>query len=232
MFLVWYFTIPFFSLISGQLTSPPPPRLSPRGYLINCGSKTDIQQNNITYSKDKSYTLSGNVTTLNKTNILPILTTLRYFPYGPGKHCYEFPVIKGGKFLIRTTYFYGGFDGGNEPPTFDQIIDGTIWSIVNSTEDYKNGLSSYYEIIVIANSKTISVCLACNEHTKEKSSPFISVLEVMNVDLSLYNSTDFGKYGLITIARSNFASDGDIIRYEIWINKTELHKNVTFFLVL
>lgn len=127
-------------------------------------------------------------------------------------------MIKGGKFLIRTTYFYGGFDGGNEPPLFDQIIDGTTWTKVNTTEDYKNGLSSYYEIIVIANAKTLDVCLASNENTKAKASSFISSLEVMNLDASLYNSTDFSKYGLITIARTNFAADGGIIRYETYSN--------------
>lgn len=86
--------------------------------------------------------------------------------------------------------------------------------MVNTTDDYKNGLSSYYEIIVVANSKTISVCLACNEHTKPQSNPFISTLEVIDLDSSLYNSTDFSKYGLITVTRSSFASDDDFVRYE------------------
>lgn len=207
-FLLWLHILPFFSSAAG------PPSSSPRGYLINCGSRNDIKQEGITYLRDEGYAIAGNLTTLNRTDILPVLTTLRYFPSGPGKHCYQFLVTKGGKFLIRTTYFYGGFDGGIVPPIFDQIIDGTKWSTVNTTEDYKNGLSSYYEIIVTANAKTISVCLASNEHTKPPSSPFISLLELINLDPSLYNSTDFEKYGLITVARTNFASDGDFIRYE------------------
>nr|XP_043620026.1 probable LRR receptor-like serine/threonine-protein kinase At1g51810 [Erigeron canadensis] len=219
IFLLWLLSIPF-SLIMGQPPSPPP---NLQGYFINCGSKTNLEQDGLTYLKDEGYAHSGNITTLEQTDILPILTTLRYFPYGPGKHCYEFPVITGSKFLIRTTYFYGGFDGSNEPPIFDQIIDGTTWGTVNTSEDYKNGLSSYYEIIVTAQSNTLSICLACNEHTKSKSSPFISSLEVMNVDPSLYNSTDFSKYGLITIARTNFASKGDIVRY-----KTDF-SNLCFF---
>ncbi|KAJ9561028.1 hypothetical protein OSB04_006188, partial [Centaurea solstitialis] len=198
----WFLSIPISSISAAP----------PRGYFINCGSKTDIQQDGITFLRDEGYALSGNIITLNRTDILSVLTTLRYFPYGPGKHCYEFPVTKGRKLLIRTTYFYGGFDGGVDPPIFDQIIDGTNWSIVNTTEDYKNGLSSYYEIIVVANDKTISVCFASNEHTKAPESPFISSLELMNLEPSLYNSTDFGKYGLVTVARSNFA-DGDFLRF-------------------
>ncbi|PWA97985.1 Leucine-rich repeat-containing N-terminal, type 2 [Artemisia annua] len=209
--LLWLLSILFVSPIASQPSPSPSP--SPHGYLINCGSKIDVEQDGLTYLRDEGYTTTGNITTIKRKDILPILTTLRYFPYGPGKHCYELPVIKGGKFLIRTTYFYGGFDGGNEPPLFDQIIDGTTWTKVNTTEDYKNGLSSYYEIIVIANAKTLDVCLASNENTKAKASSFISSLEVMNLDPSLYNSTDFSKYGLITIARTNFAAEGGIIRF-------------------
>ncbi|KAI3809843.1 hypothetical protein L1987_19444 [Smallanthus sonchifolius] len=226
---IFLLSIPFFSLIAGQPPPSPPPL---RGYLINCGSKKDIKQDGITYKRDQGYTSSGKLTTLNRIDILPILTTLRHFPYGPGKHCYEFSVTKGAKFLIRTTYFYGGFDGGTEPPIFDQIIDGTTWSTVNTTEDYKNGLTSYYEIIITANDKTLSVCLACNQHTKSPSSPFISSLEVIDLDSSLYNSTDFGKYGLITVTRTNFGSGDDPFNryWQPFIDgnpMVEAHANVT-----
>jgi Malectin-like domain len=113
--------------------------------------------------------------------------------------------------LIRTTYYYGGFDGGKEPPVFDQIIDGTRWSTVNTTEDYSKGLSTYYEIIVAAHSKMLSVCLARNSATV--SSPFISALELMNLDDSLYNATDFKSYALTTVARHRFGQNVAIIRY-------------------
>lgn len=112
---------------------------------------------------------------------------------------------------MRTTYYYGGFDGGNEPPVFDQIIQGTKWSTVNTTEDYLNGMTSYYEIIVASMTKALSVCLARNEHTT--SSPFISALEVEYLEDSMYNSTDFTKYALSTVARSNFGAEGDAIGF-------------------
>lgn len=111
---------------------------------------------------------------------------------------------------MRTTYYYGGFDGGDEPPVFDQIVEGTKWGVVNTTEDYANGLGSYYEVVVMALGKTLSLCLARNQHTK--SSPFISALEVEYMDDSLYNSTDFRKYALITVARTNFGHHADSIR--------------------
>ncbi|GFY90007.1 leucine-rich repeat (LRR) family protein [Actinidia rufa] len=71
-----------------------------------------------------------------------------------------------------------------------------------------DGLSSYYEIIVIAQMKTLCVCLARNEHTGS-ASPFISAVELQSLEDSVYNSTDFGKYGLATVARNNFGYDGD-----------------------
>lgn len=114
--------------------------------------------------------------------------------------------------MVRTLYYYGGFDEGKEPPVFDQIIQGTKWSTVNTTEDYKNGLSTYYEIIVVSKTKAMSVCLARSEHTT--SSPFISALELEYLEDSVYNSTDFRKYALVTIARHNFGVDGDILGYE------------------
>lgn len=109
---------------------------------------------------------------------------------------------------MRTIYYYGGFDGGKEPPVFDQIIGGTKWSIVNTTEDYANGLTSFYEIIVVAPTKTLSVCLARNTHTA--SSPFISAIEVITVDDSMYNSTDFANYALVTVARGAFGNEDSI----------------------
>lgn len=140
---------------------------------------------------------------------MPLLSSVRYFPDDvEEKFCYHFPVNKGRKWLVKTIYYYGGFDGGKEPPIFDQIIDGTKWNI-NTTADYAEGLSSYYEIIMVAHNKVLSICLAKNEHTT--SNPFISAIELLYLDDSLYNSTDFGKYALVTLARHSFGSHDTIM---------------------
>ncbi|KAF8411664.1 hypothetical protein HHK36_004222 [Tetracentron sinense] len=57
--------------------------------------------------------------------------------------------------MVRTTYYYGGFDGRKEPHVFDQIFEGTKWSTVNTTEDYAKGLTTYYEIVVAALGKAL-----------------------------------------------------------------------------
>ncbi|XP_060672011.1 probable LRR receptor-like serine/threonine-protein kinase At1g67720 isoform X1 [Ziziphus jujuba] len=186
----------------------------PRGYLLDCGAgkKDGAIVDNLKYITDEGFISVGNITTLKTPNLVPILSTLRYFPDTSAcKYCYVVPVVKGGKYLVRTTYYYGGFDGGKEPPVFDQIVEGTKWSVVNTTEDYANGLSSYYEIMVMATGKMLSFCLARNEDTK--SSPFISALELEYMDDSLYNTTDFKKFALATVARSSFGSAGDSISF-------------------
>nr|GLL44762.1 probable LRR receptor-like serine/threonine-protein kinase At1g67720 isoform X2 [Ipomoea trifida] len=99
----------------------------------------------------------------------------RYFPSSKAKkYCYSLPVAKGKKLLVKTVYYYCGFDGGKEPPVFDQIIDGTKWFVIDTKANYAKGLSSYYEAIVMAHGMELTVCLARNEHTGN-SNPFISV---------------------------------------------------------
>ncbi|THG02459.1 hypothetical protein TEA_022429 [Camellia sinensis var. sinensis] len=182
------------------------------GFLLNCGSDNELQEGGLKYITDDGFITVGNKTTLKQPGLHLVLSTLRYFPDNAAhKYCYVFPVIKGGKFLVKTTYYYGGYDGEKEPPVFDQFIDGTKWSMVNTTEDYANGLSSFYEIIVTAHGKTLSVCLARNQHTV--SSPFISALELQHLEDSLYNSTDFDNYALSTVARNCFGCEAQIISF-------------------
>ncbi|GFP84571.1 probable LRR receptor-like protein kinase at1g51890 [Phtheirospermum japonicum] len=204
IFLLWLVSIPLAIHATSQ----------PRGYLLNCGSSDNVEEGPLKYVPDDDYISSGNKTTLNRTDILPRLQTLRFFPNAIArKYCYAFPVLKEKKYLVKTIYFYGGFDGGNEPPVFDQIIDGTNWSTVNTTEDYAAGGSSYYEAVVVAQNKFLSVCLARNQHTPDGSSPFISSLEVHFLDDSVYNSTNFEKNMLASVARNTFGSEGDIISF-------------------
>lgn len=184
-------------------------------YLLSCGSNADTQEGSLKYVPDNDYISTGNTTALKRTDILPRLQTLRFFPNADAsKHCYSFPVIRGARYLVKTIYFYGGFDGGNAPPVFDQIIDGTKWATVNTTEDFAGGGSSFYEVVVAAPNKVLSVCLARNEHTAAGSSPFISSLELHYLESSVYNSTNFDRAMLMTVARSRFGSpEAETIAY-------------------
>ncbi|MQL84895.1 hypothetical protein Taro_017385 [Colocasia esculenta] len=184
------------------------------GFFINCGSKKESTINGFKWLTDDGFVGEGNRSEIATPGVAPVLASLRYFPYPAArKSCYIFPVAKGSTYLVRTTYYYGAFDGGSSPPVFDQIVSGTRWSAVNTSADYARGLASYYEIIVGATGKTLSVCVARNAATAPSASPFISAVEVESVDDSVYNTTDFSAYALATVARHRFGGPGPILSY-------------------
>ncbi|XP_059632534.1 leucine-rich repeat receptor-like serine/threonine-protein kinase At2g14510 [Cornus florida] len=186
-----------------------------RGVLIDCGANVSSLIEGREWLPDAGFVSAGTPKNLTTSVLVPILSTVRSFPLRGNvrrKFCYVVPVYRTGKYLIRTTYFYGGINGKDlPPPVFDQIVDGTFWSVVNTTEDYLQGMSSYYEGVFVARGKTMSVCVAANTYTD--SDPFISALEFVLLGGSLYNSTDFGKYGLSLVARHSFGYNGPIIKY-------------------
>ncbi|CAI9118532.1 OLC1v1020121C5 [Oldenlandia corymbosa var. corymbosa] len=185
-----------------------------RGYLLDCGATIPSVINGLGWNPDQDYVSGGTPKVLLTQFQNPTLSTVRTFPLENNlfkKFCYVIPAFRTGRYLIRTTYFYGGVNGNNNPPVFDQMVDGTFWSIVNTTADYSNGNASYYEGIFAAAGKSISVCLAANTYTD--SDPFISALEVILLANSLYNATDFGTNALKLVARHSFGYQGPIIRY-------------------
>ncbi|KAE8728135.1 hypothetical protein F3Y22_tig00004779pilonHSYRG00149 [Hibiscus syriacus] len=70
----------------------------------------------------------------------------------------------GARYLIRTTYYYGRVNGLSfpSPPVFDQMVDGTFWRVVNTTEDYQKGKPSSNEAVFEARGTTMSICVAPN----------------------------------------------------------------------
>ncbi|KAK3190006.1 hypothetical protein Dsin_029567 [Dipteronia sinensis] len=178
-----------------------------RGTLINCGAVVGSIINGSTWVPDAEYIWSGTPKIVTTAVTSPILSTVRSFPNSlHQKFCYVVPVFRGGKYMVRTTYFYGGVNDRNSPPVFDQMVDGTFWGVVNTTDDYALGWSSYYEGVFLAQGKTMSVCVGSNTYTE--SDPFISALEFVLLGDSLYNSTDFGKHGLSLVARHSFGDNG------------------------
>ncbi|CAN4107702.1 unnamed protein product [Withania somnifera] len=202
IFFLWLVSIPLTIHATTNVEQP-------QGFLINCGGNDTIEQDSLTYAPDDKFITTGNKSEVKQEGLVPLLSSVRYFPADmEEKFCYHLPVNKGRKLLIKTIYYYGGFDGGTQPPIFDQIIDGTKWSI-NTSAEYEKGLSSYYELVMVAHNKVLSICFARNEHTT--SDPFISAIEVLYLDDSLYNTTDFGKYALVTLARNSFGSHDTIM---------------------
>lgn len=182
------------------------------GHQINCGAGSEHAAGNVTWVPDGRFVTVGNATDIKSPGTMPMLSSLRYFPdTSARKYCYVLPAEKKAKYLVRTTYFYGGFDGGESPPVFDQIIEGTRWSQVDTAADYAMGRATYYEAVVRAMGKEVGVCLARSAATAPGKSPFISALEVVPLEDSVYNSTDFASYALSTIARHSFGHDGSSV---------------------
>ncbi|KAH9320924.1 hypothetical protein KI387_015563, partial [Taxus chinensis] len=202
---------------------------------IDCGATnayTD-SQTGLNWVPDDDYIKVGNLTTLQETNLVTVLKTLRVFPNAAAnKYCFELPVLKNRKYLVRTSYYYGDYDGRKSPPVFEQIIEGTLWTTVNTTLDYSQGSYTFYEMVIQSTGKSLSVCLARNENTI--GDPFISALELRRLESSMYNSTDFGKYALHLVSRHSFGySGGNIIRYpddpydRFWKPFQDFHQNVS-----
>ncbi|MBA0549703.1 hypothetical protein Golob_020722, partial [Gossypium lobatum] len=187
------------------------------GYLINCGATRRSVIDGRVWLPDGNFISAGTSKSLTVPGLVPTLSTVRSFPLENKnlrrKFCYVVRVYRGARYLIRTTYYYGGVNGldFDSPPVFDQIVDGTFWSVVNTTEDYGKGLSSYYEGVFEAKGNTMSVCVASNTYTV--SDPFISSLEMLILGDSIYNTTKFDSHALHLVARHSFGHNGSIIRY-------------------
>lgn len=97
-------------------------------------------------------------------------TSLRSFPEGK-RNCYEINVTDGYKYLIRSSFVYGNYDGQNKVPEFDLHLGANLWSMVKlesaSTITHK-------ELIHVPRRNYIHVCLV----NTGSGVPFISALEI------------------------------------------------------
>lgn len=203
---------------------------------IDCGATNNYTDSNtgLTWVTDNGFTKLGISRTLvNRSLDTAWLTNLRYFPESSAnKYCYVLPVLPRRTYLLRTSYYYGDYDSKNSLPAFDQIIDGTKWGIVNISIDYSTESYSFYEAVIQSTGKTLSLCLGRIAHTV--GDPFISAIELRPLVASMYNSTDFTKYGMTLVSRSNFGYSGNnVSRYpsdpydRFWMPFQDSHQNIS-----
>ncbi|XP_065047883.1 LRR receptor-like serine/threonine-protein kinase IOS1 [Musa acuminata AAA Group] len=113
---------------------------------------------------------------------------LRSFPDGV-RNCYTInDVTQGDKYLIRASFLYGYYDGGQQMRdgrslTFDLYFGVNFWQTMNIT-----GASHLYisEIITLASSDYFSICLV----KSGDGIPFISALELRRLDSELYKDVN------------------------------------------
>ncbi|KAH8491017.1 hypothetical protein H0E87_023230 [Populus deltoides] len=112
----------------------------------------------------------------------PVMRTLTVFTTRK-KNCYSISENKGDLLLVRASFFYGNYDKKSSPPSFDMHIDGNDWATVKTSLDQL----VYYEVVYVSKGDTTSICLA---QTQPNQFPFISALEVRNLDSKMYNYLD------------------------------------------
>ncbi|XP_078178979.1 leucine-rich repeat receptor-like serine/threonine-protein kinase At2g14510 [Carex rostrata] len=203
-----FFFLLLFSLLPSALS-----QFNISGLLIDCGVNTSYTDDrNLRWVPDSPYITSGESKNLSTPGLYTTFSTLRSFPFNasrPRKFCYTLPSYRGARYLVRTSYFFGG---PGVPPVFDLIVDANLWTMVNTTADYVAGSASYHEGVFQAKGKSMNVCLAGNPNYT-KGDPFISSLELIMLDYSVYNATDFNTMAMGLIARNKFGATGDIEGY-------------------
>lgn len=149
---------------------------------INCGSSKSItDENGITWTHDDAYIQHGESQQVYSGS--HPLSTLRVFPSTRKKNCYSIKVPRGEKVLTRASFYYGNYDNKFSPPIFDLQFDGNYWATVNTSSYYYVD----YEAIYVTKGNFTSICVA---QTKPNQLPFISSLEVRNLDPTMYSHVD------------------------------------------
>ncbi|XP_043710863.1 probable LRR receptor-like serine/threonine-protein kinase At1g05700 [Telopea speciosissima] len=186
---------------------------------IDCGSSSSSAYKDdigITWTGDGTYINTGENKVVQTTtnSISKVMSTLRVFSTRK-KNCYSIPITKGTKVLVRASFYYGNYDKKSSPPSFDVLLDGNLWSSVDTS------ISSdvlFIEAILVERSDSISVCLA---QTQPNQFPFISALEVRSLESTMYPYFD-SNYALLLRRRNSFGANQtvrspDDIYDRIWV---------------
>lgn len=122
--------------------------------------------------------VSKSISPAEKSTHLQQLAYVRSFPSGE-RNCYRINVTSGTKYLIRATFFYGNYDGLNQPPQFDLHLGPNLWDTVS----FPNAsLSEISEIIYTPSLDYIHPCLV----NKGQGAPFISTIELRTLKNASY----------------------------------------------
>ncbi|KAL0865307.1 hypothetical protein Bca101_044425 [Brassica carinata] len=160
---------------------------------------------NLTYISDAGFVHGGKTGTIHndlKTHFMKPYTGLRYFPDGI-RNCYNLSVIQDTKYLIRTLFVYGNYDGLNASPRFDLYLGPNIWTTVDAK---LSGPGMAQEIIHITRSNVLEICLV----KTGTSTPLISALELRPLPYDTYiTRTGSLKY----VDRIFFSNSENGVRY-------------------
>ncbi|MQM15960.1 hypothetical protein Taro_048913 [Colocasia esculenta] len=170
---------------------------------IDCGASAPYTDGDgIRWVGDGAYVSRGEAHTVrNTTAVAPELTTVRAFT-SRKKNCYTIPVRGGSQILLRTSFYYGNYDGRASPPAFDVIFDGNMWWSVETTA----GDVFSYEAIYVVSGEATSVCFG---QSKPGQVPFVSAIEVRSLGVDMYPHFDSTRW-LLMWQRVVYGATSDI----------------------
>ncbi|XP_016562625.2 LOW QUALITY PROTEIN: senescence-induced receptor-like serine/threonine-protein kinase [Capsicum annuum] len=134
------------------------------------------------------------------------LFTLTSFPQGI-RNCYtiRFSQGKGKKYLIRTRFLYGNYDGKSQPPNFDLHLGVDFWDTIKIDNASSPLLR---EIIHILSSDFVHVCLV----NTGRGTPFISTLELRLLNSSMYETKSGSLQNVMRLDLGSTSSQ--LVRYQ------------------
>uniref|UniRef100_A0A1J3IU07 Putative LRR receptor-like serine/threonine-protein kinase n=1 Tax=Noccaea caerulescens TaxID=107243 RepID=A0A1J3IU07_NOCCA len=194
---------------------------------LDCGGTNPFDDElGLKWSPDNHliYGETANISSLNETKTQ--YTTLRHFPADSRKYCYTLNVTSRSRYLVRATFLYGNFDSNNVYPKFDISLGATHWTTIAISDA---ATIEKAELVFLASSPTVSVCLS-NATTGQ---PFISTLELRQLNGSMYLTEFEDRFYLSVAARINFGAETeDPVRYpddpydRIW--ESDLQKKANY----
>ncbi|KAJ7566859.1 hypothetical protein O6H91_02G121800 [Diphasiastrum complanatum] len=173
------------------------------GFLsLNCGGTNNFtDKNGIVWVPDTPYIFTGSVSQVPASaQQEEPLKSLRFFSGSRKKNCYILPVTRDGKYLLRLTFFYANYDKLGKPPSFDIQFNGNFLLTVSIADA---NIPVYYEFLLAAPANTINICLAKSTPT---DNPFISTLELRQLEPSMYSGVLQETKLLGSYARTSFGS--------------------------
>ncbi|XP_059639327.1 probable LRR receptor-like serine/threonine-protein kinase At1g05700 [Cornus florida] len=161
------------------------------------------------------------------------LFNVRSFPNG-SRNCYTLRPEggRGNKYLIRALFFYGNYDGKDQPPKFDLYIGVDYWVTVLLDDIFSTLIQ---EIIHVPTADYINVCLVKTGY----GTPFISSLELRPLNNSMYETENnvslnfLGRLDLGSIRGDYFSESIRLVLYKddvydrIWRPCSENYKKLS-----
>ncbi|XP_024397035.1 leucine-rich repeat receptor-like serine/threonine-protein kinase At2g14510 [Physcomitrium patens] len=139
------------------------------------------------------------------------LSSLRYFQEKREKFCYVVPIKPNSTYIIRSSYWYGNYDGTNTPPKFNFAIDSTRISVIDISQLADE--PQHAEVIYRTKGTATNISYCLFQDSTSKGTPFISSLVFRQVpDLSYSYSRRLGGNFMILLERLNYGGYA-VIRY-------------------